>query len=361
MEKRIDTFIIREAGGLRFSNSLVLGGGLQIGATEGEIPELLGTAGELVLRPSGGNDIVRIQAALDTPGIARVRLGPGTFNIGYDAVGSSVIRPKPGQRISGSGMYLTTLVSPTGDGLLEMVAGNTVDALSLDGVFVGGGLPADTSIHRVDSVRITNTDIAMELGGNWVVTDVVISNATGVAIEVVRARAVIQNVTITNAATGLVLDGGAASHVSDVTITDCGAGVVVNNTASVNLSAVRLTRCGSGFRIENTTGAVLDACSVREHTSTGAGAQGPLRIVGGSNVTVSAFGSQMTATVAGSPPHVVVAGGATLVAFTSVSRANGSVAPAFEVDVAGAGGRVLFLQQNFDPAKINSGGKYVAL
>lgn len=361
MEKRIDTFIIREAGGLRFSNSLVLGGGLQIGDTEGEIPELLGMVGELVLQPSGGNDIVRIQAALDTPGVARVRLGPGTFNIGYNAVGSSVIRPKPGQRISGSGMYLTTLLSPTGDGLIEMVAGNTVDALSLDGVYVGGGLPADTSIHRVDSVRITNTDVAMEIGGNWVVTNVVISNAAGAAIEVVRARAVIQNVTITNAATGLILDGGAGSHVSDVTITDCGAGVVLRNTVKVDISTVGLIRCGSGFLLENTSTAVLNACAVAEYVTTGAGAQGPLRIVGGSNVTVSAFASQIAATTAGSPPHVVVSGGAILVAFTSVSRFNGTAAPAVEVDVAGAGGRVLFLQQNFDPARINSGGKYVAL
>jgi hypothetical protein len=43
MAERIGTFIIREAGGLRFANSLVLGRGLQIDTTEGEIPELTGT------------------------------------------------------------------------------------------------------------------------------------------------------------------------------------------------------------------------------------------------------------------------------------------------------------------------------
>ncbi|HEX8433026.1 MAG TPA: hypothetical protein VF625_17195 [Longimicrobium sp.] len=362
MEKRIDTFIYRDEDGLRFANSLILGGGLQIGTTEGGIPELLGSVGELVLHPSGGNDINRIQAALDTPGVAHVRLGPGTFNIGLNTLNTNIIRPRPGQRISGSGMDLTTLVS-TDYGILEMVAGNTVDSLSLDGLYIGGGLPADTSIHRLDSVRISNTELGLDIGGNWVITNVVLRDIAGSAIEMVRARAVIQNMTVTNASGGVVLDGGVGSHVSDLTMTDCAGGLTVRNGVSVELSTVSLLRCASGFAIENTGTAVINACSVREYNSTGAGAAtlGPLRITGGNNITVNAFGSQMTASAAGSPPHVLVSGGATQVVFTSVIRFNGSSAPATEVNVSGAGGRVLFLQQNFDPAKINSGGKYVAL
>ncbi|HYW10041.1 MAG TPA: hypothetical protein VE913_23950 [Longimicrobium sp.] len=43
MADRIGTFMIREAGGLRFANSLILGSGLRIDTSEGEIPELIGT------------------------------------------------------------------------------------------------------------------------------------------------------------------------------------------------------------------------------------------------------------------------------------------------------------------------------
>jgi hypothetical protein len=59
--------------------------------------------------------------------------------------------------------------------------------------------------------------------------------------------------------------------------------------------------------------------------------------------------------------HVQVTSGATEVVLTAIHRASTGAPPPYEVDVSGAGGRVVFIQHNFDPARINSGGNFAAL
>jgi hypothetical protein len=78
-------------------------------------------------------------------------------------------------------------------------------------------------------------------------------------------------------------------------------------------------------------------------------------------VAVSGFTSVMYAGLAAAPPHVVVDGGSTQVMLTGVYRVNPTVPPTYEVDVAAAGGRVLFAQHNFNAGRVNTGGNFTEL
>ncbi len=74
--------------------------------------------------------------------------------------------------------------------------------------------------------------------------------------------------------------------------------------------------------------------------------------------TVSAFLSDRTGQIQAVPPAswwtAAPRGG-----LGGVSG-NPPVPPQYEVDVSGAGGRVVFIQHNFDPARINSGGNFAS-
>ncbi len=371
---RVDNFIIREGGGTRFANSLVLGAGVRVENTAGGLPELTGLMGDSWLTPSGGDDTARIRAALAGAGVRRLRLAPGVFTI------ADRITLQPGQTLSGAGVEQTTVEGT--DLFVEMLPGSTVEMLSLVGVHLAGGPPTEAGVQRVDRVRVSNAEVGIEGAGRWVVTGSSFHNVSGAAISIFQGRVSVSDVVIAGCGAGLDIHTTEATHLSGISIRDSGAAVSVNTSPTVSLNAVRVSNCGtgvhvvssrgvslaavqvhasgSGIRLENCSGTVSGG-SVMAHTATGAAAQSPLAILGCASVTVDGFFSDMTGAGAGSPPHLRVASGSVQVMVTSIHRVNGATAPATEVDVAAAGGRVLFGQQNFDPAKINSGGKYVAL
>lgn len=375
MNSRVDNFIIRQpSGSPAFSNSLVLGTGLRLEETAGGIPELAGIGGEAWLAPSGGDDTARIRQALAGAGVRRVRLGPGTFTI------TDRITLQTGQVLAGSGAERTTLTSANSQ-FVEMLAGSEVEAMTMDGVYIAGG-PANPPAgrFRVDGVTVRNADLGIEGAGLWTVTNSFFVNIGGSAVSLFRGALQMSGVIIVTCVAGLQLDDITTAEISGVSIVDCATGIIVNisrslsleavylngcggvtliNAPGAQLSALRLVNCSAGIRLDSSHGAVVAGCSVRSPAA--AGTSGPLAIIGGSGVAVNGFHSDASATGAGAPPHILVAGGATEVMLTAVRVVNGTTPPVFEVDVAGAGGRVLFAQQNFDPARINSGGKYAAL
>jgi hypothetical protein len=373
MSSRVDNFIIRQPNGTpAFASSLVLGAGLRLVETAGGLPELAGIGGEAWLAPSGGDDTARIRSALAGAGVQRVRLGPGTFTI------SDRITLQPGQVLAGSGSERTTLTSANYR-FVEMLSGTTVESLAMDGVYIAGG-PPGPSATRVDGVKVMNAELGIEGAGHWAVTNSFFQNIDNAAIGIATGALEISGVIIVASGIGLQLSDMTTAAVSGVTIFQCAQGIIVNVARGLSLesvylgqsggvtlirgwgaqlSAVQLVECSAGFRLEYSRGAVLAGCYVR--SAAGAGTNGPLAIIGGNSIAVNGFHSDSTALGAGAPPHVLVAGGATQVMFTAVHVVNGTTPPTYEVDVSAAGGRVLFAQQNFDPARINSGGKFAAL
>jgi hypothetical protein len=186
---------------------------------------------------------------------------------------------------------------------------------------------------------------------------VMLTCAVGLQLDNITT-AEISGVSIVQCATGITVNISRSLSLESVYLKACG-GVILTSASGAQVSAVRLVDCTAGLRLENCHGAVVAGCSVRSPAA--AGTSGPLAIVGGSSVAVNGFHSDSSAAGAGAPPHILVAGGATEVMLTAVRVVNGTTPPVFEVDVSAAGGRVLFAQQNFDPARINSGGKYAAL
>jgi hypothetical protein len=375
MNSRVDNFIIREPGGSQaFANSLVLGAGLRLVETAGGLPELAGIGGEAWLAPSGGDDTARIRNALAGAGVQRVRLGPGTFTI------SDRITLLSGQVLAGSGSERTTLTSANYQ-FVEMLSGTTVESLTMDGVYIAGGPPHPSGAHfRVDGVTIKNAEFGIEGAGYWAVTNSIFQNIDNAAIGISTGSLEISGGIIVACGIGLRLSKMTTAAVSRVTMSQCAQGIIVNvsrglslesvylgecggvtltNGRGAQLSGVQLVECSAGVRLEYSQGAVLAGCYVR--SAAGAGPNGPLAIIGGNSIAVNGFHSDSTALGAGAPPHVLVAGGATQVMFTAVHVVNGTTPPTYEVDVSAAGGRVLFAQQNFDPARINSGGKFASL
>ena len=372
MTNRIDNFIIREAdGGTRFSNSLMLSPGLRVVDTAGGIPELQGIEGELWLNPSGGDDGFPIQAALDTPGVARVRLAPGAFQL------LTPVTLHPGQVLSGSGADLTTLNSGVQTAVTLGTSDSGVESLTI----VGGGtgvLGSGVNL-RVDGVRIQSTDNAVQLSGErlsvsrsrvegaqgeglWFtngeqvsVTDVAIDGAAGSGLRFGSLDNVrVTGATIRNCDAGIALEQGSAHAFTAVRISTCAIAMVVNTVGSVSLDGVQSAECGSGFFFTNASQLNLDGCSHLQGNNTA------LKLINCRNVTVGTFYADLSPST-NADPHVVVGGGSTLVFFASIQRVGTSFMKPVELDVAGAGGRVLFAQQDFTPAKINSGGKFVAL
>ena len=372
MTNRIDNFIIREAdGSSRFANSLVLGPGLRVVDTLGGLPELTGIEGEVWLTPSGGEDSGRIQAALDMPGVARVRLAPGQFQV------LAGLTLHPGQVLSGSGADLTTINSNVVVTVTLGTSDSGVESLSIVGAgtsVLGSGINL-----RVDGVRLQYPDVGIQLSGErlsvsrtrvessggeaiWLtngeqvsITEVAIDGAAGAGMRFHSLDNVrVAGCTIRNCETGLILEQGSAHALTAVRISTCIDAVVLNTVGSTSLDGVQAADCGTGFTITNASQLNLDGCSHLQGNNTA------LKLINCRNVTVGTFYADLSPST-NADPHVVVGGGSTLVFFASIQRVGTSFMKPVELDVAGAGGRVLFAQQDFTPAKINSGGKFVAL
>jgi hypothetical protein len=375
MSNRIDNFIIREADGVRAVSSLVLGRGIPLSATAGGLLELESPlVGETQLMPSGGDDTQAIRDALARFG--GVRLGPGEFSVsGTIALGS-------GQSVAGCGPGRTTVrftqhaalftLSGSGTAVEEMAivgpgeyhigtmavqaasaAGIRLRGLSIREVDRGIDLAAASRVE-VSGVLLrtigTNALLVAGPGGQVDITGVVMEEVGNSALLLSSLDGVhCDGITIRECTRGILVSQGSGHTFRSVDAYNVQMGFSVQGTRGLDIAGARLLECPSALILTNASGVQLAGCTLHGGT--------PLRVNGGQAVSASGIRTQTT----GSGAHVVVQGGATEVTITGIHRINPATPPTYEVDVSSAGGRVLFIQHNFDPARINSGGNFAAL
>jgi Pectate lyase superfamily protein len=376
--------LIREADGLRRAGALVIGRGVPLGTTAGGLPELLAspTFAEAQLMPSGGDDTGPIQAALAAS--RRVRLGPGTFRM------SGIIQVGTGQSIVGCGPERTT-VQLTADTQLAFFqlsgSGAAVEELTLRGslnvTFDNGILTTSATNVRLRGLHLRDLGTGIRLGAvnrleisrvsvERTLTPIVVHDSQQVVIEDVRIDG--------NFGDGILLASVEGLWCAGVTLLQCQGNSITASGSGLVLQAIRLIQCEDGLTIldsrgveisgvhttdgtsfsahvaiSGSTGAMVSGCSVLRGRNTA------LSIDSCTAVTVSGFHSDMTGTSAATVPHVVVGGGSTEVTISGIRVVNPATPPQYEVDVAAAGGRVLFAGHNFNPARIDSGGNFAPL
>lgn len=314
MSQRIDSFIIREADGVRTANSLVLGRGLRVTETAGGLPELEGVHGsEVLLTPSGGDDTQAVNDALATG--KDVRLGPGTFNI----TGSLLVGAADGQRLGGSGPAQTHVrLSATGLPAVVVTSGyGTVEKLRLDGVSPGAG---NTGIRMVSplaapgpvtirDVHIHNMQRGIHLEG--VVCDVsrvVTWRTTEYGIYARGLRGTIRDVAFyAGDQFGIYVEGGDNVVCESIYAEDCiDAAVFISGGSFYRVSMVRAYACGKGIEVIGAemviveslmvsassgvyyANSILNSKHVAVTVCVGRGAVQPLTILGCTNVVTSA-------------------------------------------------------------------------
>ncbi|HEU4557435.1 MAG TPA: right-handed parallel beta-helix repeat-containing protein [Longimicrobium sp.] len=373
--------LIREADGIRRAGALVIGRGVPLGTTAGGLPELLASPpfAEAQLTPSGGDDTGAIQAALASS--QRVRLGPGTFRM------SGIIQVGTGQSIVGCGPERTTVqvTTATGPAFFHLSgSGAAIEELTLRGSL---SVTFDTGIYTTSATNVRLRGLHLrDLGtGIWLtavnrleisrvsaernLTAISVSGSQQVAVEDVHIDG--------NFGSGIILDSIKGLRCVGVTLLQCQGNSLTASGSGLVLQAIHLIQCEDGLTIlngrgveisgvhategtsfsahvalVNTTGALVSGCSVLQGRNT------TLSIDNCTAVTVSGFHSDMTGTSAAAVPHVVVGGGSTQVMISGIHVVNPAAPPQYEVDVSAAGGRVLFAQHDFDPARINSGGNF---
>jgi hypothetical protein len=324
--------------------------------TAGGLPELEGfLVGETQLMPSGGDDTQAIRDVLATG--MDLRLGPGTFSVKDPMLLTN------GQSVRGCGPFRTAVRCPYDHITIFTVngAGSAIENLALVGPGISLGIgtiginAAGATDLRLRGLRLDRLDWGIQLSGasRVEITSIVARYVTYAAVQatgpgeqvVVRGLSVsqgegwgLQSMSVH----GLSCDG--------ISVRECGGGISLNGGSAHALRDVRITECDLGLQITNT-----DATSVTGLWLSSITFGAALRILGGRSTAVSGMHSHAAGT------HVQVASGATEVSLTSVHRVNTGAPPQYEVDVSGAGGRVVFIQHNFDPARINSGGNFAAL
>ncbi|MEW5925856.1 MAG: hypothetical protein AB1941_00045 [Gemmatimonadota bacterium] len=377
MSSRIDNFIIRGADGVRTANSLVLGSGIPLATTAGGLPELEGfLVGETQLMPSGGDDTQTIRDALARFG--RVRLAPGEFHV------SNTIALGTGQSLVGAGPERTTIRSSFNFHLFTLSgSGTAVEEMSIVGL--GGSAIGSVAVQSTAAteIRLRGLDIR-EMGQG-----ISLAGASRVEISRVAIRSTASTALVVNgpggqvdladvvleeaATTGLMLSSLDCVRCTRVSVLgECVRAALVSQCSAVSLHSIRVTGAERGIQVMDTQG--LDVSGAQLSTTSvftlalsnlsgvhlaGCTLHGgtPLSINGGQAITASGIRTQTI----GSGAHVVVQGGATEVSISGIHRVNPATPPTYEVDVSGAGGRVVFIQHNFDPARINSGGNFAAL
>jgi hypothetical protein len=364
-------FVIRRPGGdARPAGTLVLGPALRVADhLPSGLPQLEGgSAAEAVLVPSGGDDTAAIQAALDA--FPRVRLAPGTFTT------TAPLALPAGTVLAGSGRARTTLqVNGPTAGVLLQGGDAGVESLSM----VGRG-PSFGYVRAISGMwdrfavrprRVHVRDVhAADFGEHTLVmigvhevelSDVLVERGPGAAIIVNGDGADVEHVTLRN----VTVRQSGTLHLVEATGVDC-TGVVVEDAAAeglrvhmchrVRLAACRVARCQDSYDIGYSTEVQVAACASL------AAANRPLRIFAGAGVTVDGFLSDQSAqAVWNDVPHLLVGGGATQVLVPNFRHVDPFPAYTFHADVAGAGGRVVFIQNALAPAKVNGGANYVQL
>jgi hypothetical protein len=395
------TFIIRDVtGGVSLSENLVLPRGVAVGADTQGVPTLLGASvEEIQLDAQGGDETARIQAALDTG--ANVRLGPGTFLV---SAALQVGLAAPVQQLAGSGQTATRLYMTASAPVAVIQLRNygcTVESLYIDnpGNVIGilaavtpGGASQITGI-TIRDVRFDFADLPIQVENpvHCLIEDVYMNavpnygvyvTATAAGCEgltmrnvVVRGGTCLVGVRVNNVSAvamesvlasrctqhGVWISGGAGHHLAGVRVVECGAGITIQNTGAASLEAAEVVGVpGSGLVPTQTKGIHVDASKdVAVHACRVVKMPEAVRVTGSENVVIGAVRSDTSGTTIANPHLLVSASPGVFV--TSFRVVNPAVPPAFEVDVAGAGSRVLFGPHNFTPARINSGGNFAAL
>lgn len=358
--------LIRDGDGVRPAGALVLGRGLLLSQTAGGLPELSGTD-DVVLQPSGGDDAAALDEALAAH--RRVRLAAGTFRLG-----ASVTVPR--------GRWLTG----DGPGRTVLQATHAADVLT-----VSGGAAAPTTLEALTIMGVTpaaagQTGIYVAAGGQGlIVRGLEVKGCREHGVHVVQAVGVlVSGLTVEGGdGVGLFLHSVEQAVCDAVRVTGDGSrGAYVRGGSGQRLSALRVEGRTRGIEIEAATGIVLDGADLRGNSQAvvldfsrdvslnacrAVNATEALVIFGGDNHVVTAFVSDRgSAAALAQAPHVWItdsggqpAAGVTLIGFRKINPAG--TAPTYEVDVSLAGSRVAFLQHNFDPERINSGGWFAAL
>ena len=376
MSKRIRNFIIRGPDGVRTANSLVLGRGIPLSATAGGLPVLESPlVGETQLMPSGGDDTQAIRDALARFG--GVRLGPGEFIV------SGTIALGTGQSVAGCGPGRTTVRFTQHAALFSLSgSGTAVEEMAIvgPGEYHIGTMAVQTASAvgiRLRGLSIREVDRGIDLAAasrvevSGVLLRTIGTNAllvagpggqvdiTGVVMEEVGNSALLlssldgvhcDGITISECTRGILVSQGSGHTFRSVDVYNVQLGFSVQGTRGLDVAGARLLECTYALMLANTTGVQLAGCTLLGDT--------PLRISGGQAISASGIRSETTNNIGA---HVVVQGGATEVTISNIHRINPATPPTYEVDVSSAGGRVLFIQHNFDPARINSGGNFAAL
>ncbi len=367
--------LIRTPGGIRRAGALVLGEGLRITETAGGLPQLEGATPDQPLAP--GDDI---RAALATG--RDVHLGPGTFTMPNSIVVGASGKP---QRLVGSGTGQTLLhaSSPPGPAINVQSNGSVIEGFTLFGIFGPSSFGIQASNLANLALRNLNVQVVAEAG-------IRLENVAFFEISNVRVLstlvygiytwgvtdAKLWNLSFDGGSTGLYIENGHGVVCESVSAQDCTRyGVRLVGGTSCRLAAVRADNCGTGIALNGNAGAMVgDSLTVANCGRTGIlvdqaqdvalngcralNTNSPLVIRDSANVVAGAFASEST--LPSSPLHVRVER-STGVFLTSARVINGTTPPTHEVDVSQAGSRVLFGPNNFDPARINSGGNFAAL
>jgi hypothetical protein len=334
------------------SQTLVVGSGLNLDQTPEGLAQISAgssASGEIVVQPSGADDTAAIQAAI-WPN-ARVTLAPGTFNI------SATIDLAVGMSLRGSGMDKTTLVKANFSGPAFRL-GDQVQLASIENLrIVGPGKTVGAGNKGIQAARSAQgLAIARRLSfRNLYIKDLIdygihLNNCADVEID---------NVILENINTNpLHFQGGGNARIATVRALNCALPIYVNGASAVGLLACEAESCGGSFRLNGATDCAVVACISRKCDVAGGV---PLKINGGSNITVDAFASDNTgAALFVDQPHLLVDTAATGVVINGFRRVNTNQAGTLtsEANVTAAGGPVLVAFHNFTAGKIVSGNKF---
>jgi hypothetical protein len=372
--------LIRQADGIRRAGALVIGRGVPLATTAGGLPELENVVvGETQLLPSGGDDTQAIADALARA--SRVRLGPGVFTL------SGTLVLDTGQALVGCGPHRTALRMPVrnGDALVSLSGDNLLEGVTLAGPgwstsFIAGVKATAGAGLRLRRLHIEEVETAISLSGveRAEITGITTGRIGNLGIAVLSCSQVaIGNVDVGSDVTlirGLLLSSVESLHCESVVVWNCEQGILANGS-TLAFRTVRLAYCetgmlvgGSGvevsgatavdsetgFRLLECTGAALNGCSTLR------GKYSTLILSNCKAVAVSGLRSDMTGASGAAPPHVSVSD-STQVMITAVHRINPATPPQYEVNVEQAGERVMFIQHDFDPDRIRSGGNFAQL
>jgi hypothetical protein len=379
MKAPVRNFIIRDATGTREAETLVIGRGIPLSTTAGGLPELASLlVGETQLMPSGGDDTQAIRDALARFG--GVRLGPGDFNV------SGQIEVGTGQSVAGCGPDRTRILTSSAPAGLSAIFHLTGSGATVEGMNVFGNaascVSADSATGaRIRDLRLNTSQYGIKLSGvaHGEVSGVFTESVWGTGLHATGGEQLaVTGLKVDSASQGLVLSSVRGAQCTGLRLRVDQTGVTASGTA-LAFSSVQIEDGQYGLRIAGGLGVTVSGLQTLNVESTALEVTGSTAValagccarntegtylhIGSSNgVTVDGLLCDARLVLA-TMPYVVVDSGSMQVRLSGTHRLNpyNWPPPQYEVDVTAAGGRVVFIQHNFDPARINSGGNFAAL